>query len=163
MSILVRSAFSCFFSFLFVPFSPVFCKDLNVLIRLLYSAYAAEQGSAMCMVPSINLSESDRAVFIDAHTYAELATQKISAGLSDDVVRFVKKSAADLARACTHKSRFVSELDPCLLSGVLQTQTGHRLRSEKCHDQTLGGYLTARTGGGIHDPSRIEGAFSFGQ
>jgi hypothetical protein len=61
-------------------------------------AYTAEQGSAMCMVPSINLSESDRAVFIDAHTYAELATQKISAGLSDDVVRFVKKSAADLAR-----------------------------------------------------------------
>ncbi|MGA7101123.1 MAG: hypothetical protein WBY84_05505 [Pseudolabrys sp.] len=98
MSILVRSAFSCFFSFLFVPFSPVFSKDLNVLIRLLYSAYTAEQGSAMCMVPSINLSESDRAVFIDAHTYAELATQKISAGLSDDVVRFVKKSAADLAR-----------------------------------------------------------------
>ena len=44
------------------------------------------------------MSESDRAVFIDAHTYAELATQKISAGLSDDVVRFVKKSAADLAR-----------------------------------------------------------------
>jgi hypothetical protein len=27
------------------------------------------------------------------------------------------------ARACTHKSRFVSELDPCPLSGVLQTQT----------------------------------------
>ena len=79
MSILVRSAFSCFFSFLFVPFSPVFSKDLNVLIRLLYSAYTAEQGSAMCMVPSINLSESDRAVFIDAHNYAELATQKISA------------------------------------------------------------------------------------
>jgi hypothetical protein len=78
---LVRSAFSCFFSFLFVPFSPVFCKDLNVLIRLLYS-----------------VSESDRAVFIDAHNYAELVTQKISAGLSDDVVRFVKKSAADLAR-----------------------------------------------------------------
>jgi hypothetical protein len=69
------------FFLLFVPFSPVFCKDLNVLIRLLYS-----------------VSESDRAVFIDAHNYAELATQKISAGLSDDVVRFVKKSAADLAR-----------------------------------------------------------------
>jgi hypothetical protein len=35
--------------------------------------------------------------------------------------------------------------------------------SEKCHDQTFGGYLTARTWGGTHDPSRIEGAFSFGQ
>jgi hypothetical protein len=49
------------------------------------------------MVPSIKLSDSDRAVFIDAHSYAELATQKVSAGLSDDDVRFVTKSAADRA------------------------------------------------------------------
>jgi flotillin len=37
--------------------------------------------------------------------------------------------------ACTHKSRFVSELDPCPLSSVMQTQTGHRLRSGKCHQR----------------------------
>jgi hypothetical protein len=42
----------------------------------------------------------------------------------------------DITRACTHKSRFVSELDPCPLFGVLQTQTGHRLRSEKCQQAT---------------------------
>jgi hypothetical protein len=77
--------------------SPVFGKDLNALNRVLYSAYLAEQGSAMCMVPSIKLSDSDRAVFIDAHNYADLVTQKISAGLSDDVVQFLKKSAADRA------------------------------------------------------------------
>jgi hypothetical protein len=39
-------------------------------------------------------------------------------------------------RSCTHKTRFVSELDACPLSGVLQTQTGHRLRSEKCQERT---------------------------
>jgi hypothetical protein len=50
------------------------------------------------MVPSIKLSDSDRAVFIDAHNYAQLLKQKISTGLSDDDVRFVLKSAADRAR-----------------------------------------------------------------
>lgn len=36
----------------------------------------------------------------------------------------------------TPKSRFVTELDPCPLSGALETQTGHRLRSEKCQHTT---------------------------
>ena len=100
MSLIVRHAFSCFFLllFLFSSLSPVFGKDLNALIRLLYSAYVAEQGSAMCMVPSIKLSDSDRAVLVDAHNYAQLLKQKISAGLSDDDVRLVLKSAADRAR-----------------------------------------------------------------
>ena len=97
MAIVVRRAGCLFFLLLVVATSPVFGKDLNVLIRLLYSAYVAEQGSAMCMVPSIELSDSERAVFIDAHNYAELATQKVSAGLSVDEVRFVIKSAADRA------------------------------------------------------------------
>jgi hypothetical protein len=53
----------------------------------------------MCMVPSIELSDSDRAAFIESHNYAQLFKQKVSAGLSDDEVRFVLKSAADWARA----------------------------------------------------------------
>ena len=53
----------------------------------------------MCMVPSIELSDSDRTVFIDTHNYAQLVKQKVSAGLSDDDVRFVLRSAADRARA----------------------------------------------------------------
>jgi hypothetical protein len=97
MSLIVRHAFSYFFLLLFSSLSPVFGKDLNALIRVLYSAYVAEQGSAMCMVPSIKISDSDRAVFVDAHNYAELVTQKVSAGLSDDDVRFLIKSAANRA------------------------------------------------------------------
>lgn len=96
MAIVVRCA-GCLLFLLVGALSPVFGKNLNALVRVLYSAYIAEQGSAMCMVPSIKLSDSDRAVFIDAHKYAELVTQKVSAGLSDDDVRFVIKSAADRA------------------------------------------------------------------
>jgi hypothetical protein len=97
MSIVARH--TCWFLLLLVGSqSLVFGRDLNTLIRLLYSADVAEQGSAMCMVPSIKLSDSDRAVFIDAHNYAQLVKQKVSAGLSEDDVRFVLKSAADRAR-----------------------------------------------------------------
>jgi hypothetical protein len=53
----------------------------------------------MCMVPSIKLSESDRAVFINAHNYAQLIKQKVSVGLSDEDQGFVLKSAADQARS----------------------------------------------------------------
>jgi hypothetical protein len=53
----------------------------------------------------------------------------------NDVVTLIRD--AERSRACTHKSKFESELDPCPLSGVLQTQTGHRLRSEKCQKATL--------------------------
>ncbi|MFZ0624074.1 MAG: hypothetical protein WBX05_03670 [Pseudolabrys sp.] len=98
MSTVTRRTCSWALLVLLGSLSPAFGKDLNTLIRLLYSAYVAEQGSAMCMVPSIKLSGSDRAVFIDAHNYAQLLKQKISTGLSDDDVRFVLKSAADRAR-----------------------------------------------------------------
>ncbi len=41
-------------------------------------------------------------------------------------------------RACTHKSRFVSEFDPCPLSGVLQTQPGlPQLRKVPTGDSAL--------------------------
>jgi hypothetical protein len=74
--------------------SPVLGKDLNVLVRVLYSAFVAEQGSSMCMVPSITLLQTERSVFIDAHNYAQLVKQKVTAGLSDHDVQFVLRSAA---------------------------------------------------------------------
>ena len=98
MSAVTRRTCSWVLLLLLGSLSSVFAKDLNILIRLLYSAFVAEQGSAMCMVPSIKLSDSDRAVFIDAHNYAQVVKQKVSASLSDDDVRFVLKSAADRAR-----------------------------------------------------------------
>jgi hypothetical protein len=99
MSQIAWCACGLLFLLLFGVMSPVFGKDLNVLIRVLYPPFFAEQGSAMCMVPSIKLSESDRTVFINAHNYAQLIKQKVSAGLSDEDVQFVLKSAADQARS----------------------------------------------------------------
>lgn len=99
MSKIARCACSLLLLLLFGAMSPVFGKDLNVLIRVLYAAFIAEQGSSMCMVPSIQLSESDRAIFINAHYYAEWIKQKVSAGLNDEDVQFVLKSAADQARS----------------------------------------------------------------
>jgi hypothetical protein len=78
--------------------SPVFGKDVNVLIRVLYAAFVAEQGSATCMVSNINLSESDRVIFINAKNYAQRIKQKVSTDLSDEDVRDVLKSTADRAR-----------------------------------------------------------------
>jgi len=74
-------------------------KDLAVLVRILYPAFLAEQGSAMCMVPSIDLSNKDRDVFIDAKNYADRIKESVSAGLKNDEVQAVLVQAASLARA----------------------------------------------------------------
>jgi hypothetical protein len=99
MSRVFRYVCRVLFLLLFGVTSPVFGKDLDVLVRVLYPPFFAEMGSSMCMVPSIQLSESDRALFINAHYYAQAIKQKVSAGLSDEEVRFVLKSAADQARS----------------------------------------------------------------
>jgi hypothetical protein len=99
MSQITQCIYSLLFFLLFAILSPVFSKDLNVLIRVLYPAFFAEQGSAMCMTPNIKLSESDRAVFINAHNYAHLIKQKVSAGLSNEDIQFVLRSAAGQARS----------------------------------------------------------------
>jgi hypothetical protein len=99
MSQITQCIYILLFFLLFAILSPVFSKDLNVLIRVLYPAFFAEQGSAMCMTPNIKLSESDRAVFINAHNYAHLIKQKVSAGLSNEDIQFVLRSAAGQARS----------------------------------------------------------------
>lgn len=73
-------------------------KDLNVLIRITYAAFIAEQGSAMCSLPRLNLSEPDRIVFLNAKNYATWIKQLVSTGLSDQDIQFVLRSAADRAR-----------------------------------------------------------------
>ena len=88
----------CLFLFLVGQLWPAFGKDVNALINLLYSAFLAEQGAAMCMAPSINIPADDRAVFLDTHQYAQAIRQKVSTGLGDSDVQFIVKSAADHAR-----------------------------------------------------------------
>ena len=72
-------------------------KDLNVLIRITYAAFVAEQGSSMCDLPRLSLPTEDRAVFVEAKSYANWIKQQISAGLSDQDVQYVLTSAATRA------------------------------------------------------------------
>ena len=77
---------------------PAFGKDLNVLVRILYAAFVAENGAAMCTVPNVQLTDEDRIVFRDARTYAQWVKQRISADLSAEEVQFVLQSAAGRAK-----------------------------------------------------------------
>ena len=77
---------------------PASAKDLNVLTRVLYAAFFVEQGAAMCSVPSVALSDTDRALFINTKNYAQWIKQKVSVGLPADEVAFLLKAAADRAK-----------------------------------------------------------------
>ena len=72
-------------------------KDLNVLIRITYAAFLAEQGSSMCNLPRLSLPTEDRVVFVDAKNYANWIKQLISTGLSDQDVQYVLTTAATRA------------------------------------------------------------------
>ncbi len=76
-----------------------FAKDLDVLVRITYAAFLSEQGSAMCNLPRLPLSNDDRTVFANAKSYANWIKQQIGTGLTDDEAQYVFKSAADRARA----------------------------------------------------------------
>ena len=99
--------------------SPVFGKDLSVLTRILYAAFAAEQMSAICTSAHIPLSDDDKAVFTSTKVYAEGIKQIVIAGLADSDTSFVLKSAADQAKAVTR-----AELD------VLATYPSQQLSAE---------------------------------
>lgn len=77
--------------------APVSAKDLNVLIRIAYEAFLADQGSSMCNLPRLSLPTEDRVVFADAKNYANWIKQQISIGLSDQEVQYVLMSAATRA------------------------------------------------------------------
>ena len=76
--------------------SSVPAKDLNVLSDILYTAFLAQQGSAMCNLPRLPLSDDDRIAFIKAHNYANWLKQHISEGLSNEEVQFVLRTAGDI-------------------------------------------------------------------
>lgn len=92
-----RRACVLFFVLLFGTMYPASAKDLDVLIRITYAAFRAEQGSAMCNLPRLPLSDDDRRIFSNARSYGAWIKQQINTGLSDDEVRYVLRSAADKA------------------------------------------------------------------
>lgn len=85
------------FSLCLAAIGPAFAKDLNVLIRITYAAFLAEQGSSMCNLPRLPLSAEDRVVFAESKNYANWIKQQISTGLSDQDIQYVLTSAATRA------------------------------------------------------------------
>ncbi len=86
--------------------SPVFGKDLNVLTRILYAAFAAEQMSAICTSAHIPLSDSDVTRFTSAKVYADGIKQIVIAGLADtDVNFFLGRLPIRLKRLQERRSR----------------------------------------------------------
>jgi hypothetical protein len=77
---------------------PVLGKDLNVLVRVLYAAFFVEQGAAMCSVPSVQLSDDDRVLFVNTKNYAQWIKQKVTVDLPPEEVSIILKSAADRAK-----------------------------------------------------------------
>ena len=73
-------------------------KDLNVLTRVLYAAFFIEQGTSMCSVPAVVLSDEERSIFAATRTYSAYMKQRITADLGQDEVLLVLRSAADRAR-----------------------------------------------------------------
>ena len=86
---------------IFWNLSPAFGKDLQVLIRILYAAFAAEQMSAICTNAGISLSDEDREIFKSATIYSSKIKEHVVAGLLDSDNYFVVKSAADRAKLVT--------------------------------------------------------------
>ena len=94
---LVRRTCGLFVLLLLGATSSLSAKDLHVLSRILYEAFLADQGSAMCNLPRLPLSNDDRIVFVNARNYANWIKQQISMGLPDEDVQLVLRSAADRA------------------------------------------------------------------
>ena len=75
--------------FVIMNLSQAHSKDMQVLIRILDAAFAAEQMSTICMSAKINLSENDKEVFKSAVIYSQGARRHVIAGLSVSDVDFV--------------------------------------------------------------------------
>jgi hypothetical protein len=84
--------------------SAVTARDLNILMRISYAAFVADDGAAICSASRLNFSTEDQAVFQDAKGYAQWIKQRVSEGLSADDVSPLLISAADRAKSEIHEA-----------------------------------------------------------
>ena len=98
-----RRLLRCAFVFIvFFSEPPAFGKDLEVLVRILYIAFAGDQMSAICSsAPKVPLSNEDKNILLGAHLYSNMIKDHVTAGLEESDIENVVKSAADLAAVVT--------------------------------------------------------------
>ncbi|MGH6847665.1 MAG: hypothetical protein ACREC0_09545 [Methylocella sp.] len=78
---------------------PAMSKDFGILTRMLYAAFLAEQGAAVCAAANPAFSSETRGPMGGMHTYAEHIKTEVTAGLNQTETLSLLKSAADTAKA----------------------------------------------------------------
>ena len=77
---------------------PAHGRDLNVLIRIAYAAFIADQAAAVCASTRLEFSTGDTAAFKTARSYMQTIREKVSENLSVAEASTVLTAAADQAK-----------------------------------------------------------------
>lgn len=73
-------------------------RDLNVLTRIAYAAFLADQGAAVCASTRLEFSTDDTAAFKSTRSYIQTVREKVSENLSVAEASTVFTAAADQAK-----------------------------------------------------------------
>jgi hypothetical protein len=84
---------------LFMLASPAISKDFGILTRMLYAAFLAEQGVAVCIVADPSFASETSGPMGYMRDYAQHVKAEVTAGLNETETRSLLKSAAGLAKA----------------------------------------------------------------
>ena len=79
--------------------SPAIAKDFGILTRMLYAAFLAEQGVALCTVADPAFASETSGPMGNMHGYAQHIQAEVTAGLNEAETPSLLKSAADRAKA----------------------------------------------------------------
>jgi hypothetical protein len=84
---------------LFMLPSPAISKDFGILTRMLYAAFLAEQGVAVCTVADPAFASETSGPMGNMRVYAQHVKAEVTAGLNETETLSLLKSAADRAKA----------------------------------------------------------------
>ena len=79
--------------------SPAISKDFGILTRMLYAAFLAEQGVAVCIVADPAFASETSGPMGYMRDYAQHFKAEVTAGLNETETRSLLKSAGGLAKA----------------------------------------------------------------
>jgi hypothetical protein len=79
--------------------SPAISKDSGILTRMLYAAFLAEQGAAVCILADPAFASETSGPMGYMRDYASHVKAEVTAGLNETETRSLLKSAAGMAKA----------------------------------------------------------------
>jgi hypothetical protein len=79
--------------------SPAISNDFSILTRMLYAAFLAEQGVAVCSVADPSFASETGGPMGYMRDYAQHVKAEVTAGLNETETRSLLKSASGLAKA----------------------------------------------------------------